>query len=344
MKIEYECSIGSNTRLNERLDVKQLQSAVHTLRDKGTVHFDGLEDRVTARQIDEILFARRPDLELAISSAGPPEPLYSDKFLISVSEMKHVKKLQIHCRKRQDFSIFGKMGQLEQLRLHLTYVPLDISFAGELPHLKFIIINSKCKGLEHLADSTSLVSVFTYSGNVDFTFAANLSIKNVRLTGRHDSWRHILKPCLKTLAFDCVPNLNDIDCISDCTGLEKLSIAQSKITTLPDFSPNKNLRELYIYSAKNLHNLENLATIPQLETLSIMEVSSKVNIDRLSSILLAMPNLKTIGCGFMSLAKKHVLMLKDKLRQGGREDLIGEPNFSIHYDFIDILEAPVILD
>jgi len=294
-----------NQKINESLKTEQ----------NGYVSFClWTNDMTILQELDEKLFANRPDIELFIERRwkGSPEEKNSisfeetcTSFINEVSKMKHVKKTSIHSTKTNNIALLGNMAQLEYL--DLDYQGKDsLLFLKNLTNLKTLLLKGGYKNYEAIAYCEKL-EVLEIAGNeinmkmnkptVDsinyLSGLSNLTSLTFNLCKfSTDDFSAIEKiPALNYLVL-ANSNIEKIDFIENCTLLETLVLHRITALELCNLNKLANLEKLSLEQSKTI-TTKNLATAPNLKYLQIEGMKGIKN-KELSDALKQMPKLETL--------------------------------------------------
>ena len=275
-------------------------------------------DTTVLQELDEKLFAKRPDLLLFADMrwGGTPEQKKNlsfgeicTAFVSEVSKMKRVKKVRIPSEKTNNVALLGNMAQLEYLSL--DYEGKDsLLFLKSLTGLKTLVLNGAYKDYEAIAHCGKLetlkISATEFNGKLNKPAIGNLDF----LSGLSDLQSLTLDLCkMGTNDFSAIPklprlnylvlansNIDNIDFIEHCTSLETLVLHRLAVPELCDLSKLSKLEKLSLEQSKTI-TAKNLPTAPNLKYVQLEGMKAVKN-KELIEVLQKMPKLEILQYDF----------------------------------------------
>ncbi|WP_020618295.1 hypothetical protein [Paenibacillus daejeonensis] len=306
-------------------DADKMEQAVSQLRHRGTISFVvGSDTTEDLQELDRRVFARRPDLILKIDNPQE-EDRYSEDFLDTLADLRHVAALQLHLRQRQDLSKLAAVKGMQYLNLRADKKQ-SIDFIRNYKHLTYLALSGKFEELSPIEDCirlTTLVlntAVNSLDFLVDLPFITYLAIDSVPLNGPLEV---LAASNLTMLRLSSVRNLTSIDAISHLHNLTSLQLSLPKVEQLCDLSRLTRLAQLELDYMKSLRNVNGLWSASGLEVLLLKEISKSVTAEELAR-LASMDSLRQVDFRFMDTGKQRIAALRKHMHEAGKEHIIIE--------------------
>ena len=306
-------------------DADKMEQAVTQLRHRATISFvvgsDTMED---LQELDQRVFARRPDLILKIDNPQEKEG-YTEHFLDTLASLRHVAALQLHLRQRQDLTKLAALDRMQYLSLR-SDKKQNIDFIRGYKHLTYLALSGKFEALSPIEDCirlTTLVlntAVNSLDFLVDLPFITYLAIDSVPLNGPLEV---LAESNLTMLRLSSVRNLTSVDAISHLHNLTSLQLSLPKIEQLCDFSRLTRLVQLELDYMKSLRDIDGLWSASNLEVLMLKEVSKSVTAEELTR-LASMNSLRQVDFRFIDTGKQRIAALRKHMLEVGKEHLLVE--------------------
>jgi RecG-like helicase len=147
----------------------KMQKAISDLKQDGNLTFAlGYEKLSLLKEINDIVFQKRPDLILHVWSTDNNNNIITDTELECLSAMGNVKKLQLNGFKNKELNILSNMVWLNYISIVAN--KFDLSFIKELKELKEIRLTGKFNTLEYLQSCTELKFIYLSTTIDSFDF------------------------------------------------------------------------------------------------------------------------------------------------------------------------------
>jgi len=279
--------------------------------------------------LNEILFARRPDVELRLWG-GVYDSLCDFSFLHRIGNVRRFSADSL--MRVEGIEQLELLGKLEKLSIgiyrlesfdFLKLIPTGIKelFLGvtkskkprvdalsRFHSLRKLYLEGQKNGIEVLSKLPSLEEVTLRSiGTENVEYVANLPKLwwfDIKLGGIRDFSSIENKHSIKYLELWQVRGLSDLSFISSLTGLQYLFLQSLRsVKTIPDLSKLTMLRRLHLENMKGLQDVSAIAHAPALEEFSHF---SAQNIEPGKyEALLSMPTMRSVRVGFGSRKKNE---------------------------------------
>ncbi|MEK4042607.1 hypothetical protein NSU18_03025 [Paenibacillus sp. FSL H8-0048] len=303
----------------------KMDQAVKQLRERALISYvfdvDKPQDLL---DLDQHVFAERPDLVLSISQADT-KGRYTKELLQTIAELKHITALQLNLYHSVDLNVLGKLERLQFLSI-MAKKPVDLSFISSFKQLQYLSLHGQFKDLTPIGDASSLDTLILRTTIHELEFIRRLP--KLLCLFIHDS---ILKGSLDALADSRVPmlslaairNLTELDVLESMSNLAYLHLSLAKVEGLCDFSNMPGLIQLELDNMKSLEDISPLWTATQLEMLGLREISAAVTAKELEP-LTAMEHLKQVDFQFLDFKKGRIAALRETFAQAGKSHLLYE--------------------
>ncbi|WP_340398328.1 hypothetical protein [Paenibacillus sp. FSL H8-0079] len=303
----------------------KMSNAITQLRNRATVSFvAGLDEVHDLRQLDEHVFAKRPDLILSISNTDV-KGRYTEELLEILAALKHVTAVQLDLKQPQDLNILSTMQRMVFLTIRSPKIQ-NLDFIRNFKYLDYLALSGKFSDLSPIEDCIRLrtlvlnCAIDQLDFVVDLPLIEYLAIDQCTLSG---SLEGLAESNISMLRLSSVRNLTDIDAVGTLHNLVYLHLSLPKIERLCDFSGMKNLRQLELDFMKSLQEIDNLWTAGQLEVLVLKEIQKGIKAEAFEG-LLEMQSLRQVDFRFIDHSKGRIAAMRKRMMDAGKEHLLYE--------------------
>ncbi|MEK4516042.1 hypothetical protein NSS64_12240 [Paenibacillus sp. FSL H8-0122] len=303
----------------------KMDQAVKELRQRALISYvidvDKLQD---LQELDQHVFAERPDLVLSISQADK-NGRYTKELLQTIAELQHITALQLNLNHSIDLSVLGTLERLQYLSI-TAKKPVDLCFLARLKQLQYLSVHGKFHDLTPIGEASSLDTLILRTTIHELEFVRRLPkllclfIHDSILKGSLDALADVTVPMLSLAA---IRNLTKVDALESMSNLTYLHLSLPKLEALCDFSNMPGLIQLELDQMKSLEDIDPLWTATQLEMLQLREISAAVTAKELEP-LTAMKHLKQVDFQFLDLKKGRIAALRESFAQAGKSHLLYE--------------------
>jgi hypothetical protein len=299
-----------NQAMHEKRIIAAANRIVRRTGQNHTVYFSDNDKGIdTLEDLDELVFQHRPDLILHLTHSG----MLSAEEMLRITQLKHVKKLDLCCCANVSFKPLSRMKTLTCLRLWGRSPGLDISFIEGLDALDTLHVSGRIRTLAPIAHCRKLKTLYLSTNIKDFAFIKQLDeIETLTIdscVAPHD-FGFLNKPGLKILRLVGIKMLENVDSLSDFQYLEALQLCAKRIKKLPDMRALCRLRYLALQGLKQWENPEVLQTIPSLEKLNLEEINTKLKAEAFY-FLVNLHTLQALDIEFIDVNKGRIKKMKD---------------------------------
>ncbi len=304
--------------------IPKMQEAALLLRRRASIGFvfgaDKLSDLV---ELDELLFAKRPDLILNIGSTASKGE-YTEEWIDTLAGLKHIKALHLNIMQSQNLSKLQVLHNLDFLRIRAAK-SISLEFLTAFKQLSFLELDGKFKDLSPLSECDHLRSLILKATIHQLNFAEHLPleymlINNCSINCEIDARNF---PMLKMLKLSAINKMEDISSIGEFKQLHFLGLALSRVKQLCDFSHMEKLKELELVSMKSLQEIHPLQMPPHLEHLVLTEINPALKAEAFAS-LAAIPELRQLDFQFIDFNKGRIAALRKIMIEAGKEHILLE--------------------
>jgi hypothetical protein len=302
---------------------RKMKEAVKILRPGASVTFAFGAEKLTALQeLNEEVFKPRPDLVFHAWSVTT-KSIITDEELQALISMNHIKKVQLNGFNNTSLAALGGMHQLDELILG-TDKKLDLSFVRSLSNLQKIRLSGVFSEIGSLAECVALEKVSLSTTITSFDFLrplTRLTWLNIDSCAAPADLKPFNHPSLTDLSISAVHNMQQVDDLAAFESLQKLHLHAVKLEMLPHLRKLTRLHTLKLAYMKSLRNPEALQALPELASLELTEINTKLKAEQFY-FLFDMPSLKKLDYRFMDFNKKRIETLNNECKKRGREDLL----------------------
>ena len=282
----------------------------------------------TWRQLNDLLFGIRPDVQLrvygfysqacdlsflcALSNVQhfSADCLRSAQNIEAITQMPALRSLGIGILDLHDFEFLADLSNaLEEIYLGATLSKRpSLRHLERFTRLKKLSIDGHRKNLDTISDLATLEDLTLRSVTVkDLSFVRPLSklwSLDIKLGGSNDlSALHDIGN-IKYLELWQIRGLSDLSPISSLTGLQFLFLQSlPQVTALPDFSRLIKLRRVHLDNMKGIRDLNPLCRAPALEEVQHVNANTQRPQDYVE--LLKSKTVRRLAVGFGSNAKNQ---------------------------------------
>jgi len=306
-------------------DEEKMKNAITQLRNRATISFVvGLDEMHDLRQLDELVFAKRPDLILSISNTDA-KARYTEEFLEILATLKHVTALQLDLKQPQDLNILGAMQRMTFLTIRSPKIQ-NLDFIRNFKTLDYLALSGKYSDLTPIEDCIRLrtlvlnCAIDQLDFVVDLPFIEYLAIDQCTLNG---SLEVLAESNIRMLRLSSVRNLTHIDALGALHNLVYLHLSLPKIERLCDFSGMNNLRQLELDFMKSLLEIDNLWTADQLEVLVLKEIHKGIKAEAFER-LTEMQSLRQVDFRYIDHSKGRIAAMRKRMMDAGKGQLLYE--------------------
>lgn len=303
----------------------KMNQAIKKLRHRALISYvvgiDKLED---LQELDQIVFAKRPDLILSISQIDKDKTSLQ-QVISKLAGLQHVTALQLNLFYDIDLSELGVL-KLQYISV-MSKKPLNLDFISNYKQLKFASLHGKFVDLRPIGDATELDSLNLQTDIVELDFVSRLPkltcLYIADCTLKEGALAALVNSNITMLCLASIRNLTHIDEISSMHQLVSLRLALSKLETLCDFSELNQLTQLELEQMKSLKDITPLWTANHLEMLTLWEFSTAIKAKALAP-LLDMSQLKQLDFRFIDFNKRRIEALRQMFAEAGKEYILIE--------------------
>jgi hypothetical protein len=276
------------------------------------------------QELDQHLFAKRPDLVLSISHVDT-KGRYTQELLQTIAELQHITALQLNLYHSIDLSVLCKLERLQFLSI-TAKKPIDLSFLASFKQLQYLSVHGKFHDLTPIGGAPSLDTLILQTTIHELEFVRRLPkllclfIHDSILIGSLDALANCTVPMLSLAA---IRNLTELDALESMSNLTYLHLSLPKVEALCDFSNMPKLRQLELDQMKALEYIDPIWTAPQLEMLQLREISAAVTAKELEP-LTAMEHLKQVDFQFIDFNKGRITALREWFAKAGKTHILYE--------------------
>lgn len=303
----------------------KMDKAINQLRNRATISYIvGLDEVLDLRKLDELVFAKRPDLILNVSNIDV-KGQYSEEFLETLAGLKHVTALQLDLKQPQDLNVLSALQNMEFLNIR-SPKKQNLDFIRKYKYLNYLALSGKFPDLSPIEDCIRLSTLVLNCDIdqldfvVDLPFIEYLAIDHCTLTG---SLEVLAESNIRLLRLSSVKNLTEIDALGKLHHLVFLHLSLPKIERLCDFSHMKNLRQLELDFMKSLQELDNLWTAVQLEVLEFKEIHKGIKAEAFEGMT-EMQSLRQVDFRFIDHSKGRIAAMRKRMVEAGKAQLLYE--------------------
>ncbi|MDR6723324.1 hypothetical protein J2W91_001776 [Paenibacillus amylolyticus] len=303
----------------------KMDDAVRHLRNRATISYvvgvDKLHDLI---QLDQHVFARRPDLILYVSHVEKNSPS-SEEVLAQLAELKHVTALKLHLQQRQDLNPLSALDRMDYLEIH-SPKGQSLDFIRNFKYLKYLSLHGKFNDLSPIEDCIRLETLVLNCAIekldfvVDLPLITYLAIDSCTL---NDSLDVLASSNINMLRLSAIRNLSNIDALEALHNLVYLRLSLPKVERLCDLSSMSNLRQLELDYMKSLQDIDHLWNANQLEVLELKEINPKLKAEAFDRMA-EMDLLRQVDFRFMDVNKGRIGALRKRMVEAGKADLLYE--------------------
>ncbi len=309
------CGIGPGVT-NAELETIALNKQIRT------VQFSVPLEKSDIDNLERIVFARRPDIELRVfghysatcdlsflQRTPSVRKLSADCLMKAVgidavTRLENLEELSIGIYGLDSFEFLDEIpSTLTKLGLHLTSSKKpSIAAVERFRDLRHLYVEGQSKGIESVRNLLNLEKIVLRSISTrDVSYLSELPklwSVDVKLGGIKDfSALSTLK--LKYLELWLVRGLSDLSFISSCESLQFLFLQSLKqVEALPSLKNLIQLRRIYLEDLKGLEDLDSLEFAPGLTEFVYAAAIKKKPEDLIP--VLKNPSVKSVGCWFGS--------------------------------------------
>jgi hypothetical protein len=296
--------------------------------------------------LNEILFVRRPEIELRVY--GFYSSVCDLSFLHRVSNVRRfsadcllkatgienlqfltkLKELSIGIYDLQDFSFLTMVPRdIKKLSIGATFSKKPrLHQLSRFHELRRLYLEGQQNGIEVLSELLTLEEItlrsISTNGLEYLSGLPGLWSLDVKLGGIADFSAIESKASIKYLELWQVRGLSDLGFISSLTGLQYLFLQSLRnVAAIPDLSKLAKLRRLHLETMKGLRDISAIAEAPALEEFTHVSAQNFTPGDY--AALLRMPTLKSVRVGFGS-QKKNKLFAEQAMQFGKNSDAGGK--------------------
>ncbi|MGV1758590.1 hypothetical protein ACQZ6F_20545 [Rhizobium sp. A22-96] len=301
---------------------EKIAEAASQIRQGGRVGFAfGVDALAHLLELDARVFSTRPDLKLTVWTVA--SQAYSDEELNTLASLRNVKKLEMSGVKQKSLMPLANFTTLNALELK-TSAPVDLSFLSSLGRLQELSLLGKfteldavagCIGLQKLYLSTALASYATLA-EMRGLRALTLDACNVP-----PDLSPLNQPALEYLHLSSIPRLDMLDALAGFSHLRTLKMRLPHLESLPDLSGMLALTHLDLQAMKKWDNPEIIGTLPNLASLKIWDINTKLRAERFA-FLTSMPSLTKVDFRFIDDGKKRRDQIEAMFREAIRLDAV----------------------
>jgi|SRR6218665_2722550 len=176
-----------------------------------------------------------------------------------------------------------------QLHIWADTISSDFIFLSKMSHVRHLKLNQvKFRDLETLGHLKQLKSLVLINGNVSYLkFLGQLKELEILEIGR-------------------IRGIQELSFISELPILKSLNISnQAQVEALPDFTLNKELKSIQLFTLKNLVDVSNLSKLEKLEELVFHDLSTALSPEQFS-FLKEFKHLKNVKFHFNTKEKNNL--------------------------------------
>jgi small GTP-binding protein len=220
-----------------------------------------------------------------------------------ISELRHLKELDLSSTQIQDITVLKQLTQLTILDLSSTQIQ-DITVLKQLTQLTSLsLYNTKIQDISFLKDLTQLQELFLNNTQIqDISILKELTqLISLDLSGSQIQDISILKELTQLISLDLSGSqIQDISILKELIQLEFLNLS---INEIQDISCLKNLKQLTSLDLSNnqIQNISCLKNLKQLTSLDlsdnkIEDISCLKDLKQLISLFLSDNQIQDISC------------------------------------------------
>lgn len=282
------------------------------------------------QSLDKILFAKRPDVKLIILPFQDPEKsnkyhAYTKQDFETLSQLTNVRKLGLSIAAQQSFTEFSRIELVTELYIYVD-VRSDLRLVEKFPNINYLHLQGKFTEIVSLCGLKNLkgLSISDFQ-QIDFSVLHGISLKVLVVSDcqASENFPVLLSNGVEYLQLSGIKKVQNIDFISNATGLKKLYLDEFALTALPDFSKNKKLRVLQINAMHKLNEIETLIS-SNIEYLFVLLSADKVPAKVFSEVLAKIKTLKKAQMRLMDRHDKRYKIIKKQLENAGKSGLLAE--------------------
>lgn len=280
-------------------------------------------------QLDEIVFATRPDLVLQVSPGNNDR--HDQAVIDALLSMRNLRALRISVRKKQDFSPLSGLQQLRSFGL-ITKKPVSIQFLEELTELEQLSFDGTPESLAPISHSVNLKRLFLQKVTID-SLEVIRALPKLAMIG------------VDVAIFRCAPGdlnivplrhlrltnnreLADYSFLSRFTRLQSLELSSGQMTVMPDLHALPKLTYLVLNYLPKVTAIENIGTAPAIEKLELRDINPKLKAEQFQ-FLTRMPCLKQLCMEFIDHKKTRIPAIHAMLESAGLKHILA-PGFLPH--------------
>lgn len=305
--------------------LSKMNEATNHLRQRAFVSYvidvDKLED---LQELDQYVFAARPDLVLSISQIDV-KMRYTDDLIEALANLKHIRALQLNLHQNMDLSKLGKLVHLQYLSI-ISKKPLNLSFLSSMKELQYLSLLGKYLDLTPIGEASRLDTLRLGTAIQDLGFVHSLPklvclfindcTLDTSLAALADSSVHML-------SLAGIRNLTKLHGLESVSQLTYLSLSLSKVEALCDFSGMPHLRQLELDYMPALKHIEQLWTAEQLEVLRLKEIPKAIKAEDLQPVV-TLEQLRQLDFQFIDTHKGRINALREWVTQAGKAHILYE--------------------
>ena len=290
----------------------------------------GKDNNRQLQYLDNVLFAKRPDINLFIQPAFVDNQTnkfqaYSKEDFDTLSRLKHLRKLSVPIAVKQNFQDFPAIGFITKLSIYAD-IKTDLHLLEIFPDISYLHLQGKFTEVTSLSRLQKLngLSVSGFK-QVDFSGLTGLKLKTLSISDceASENFDMLLSGSVEKLTLSGIKKVENIGFIANATGLRKLYLDSFSLPALPCFSKNQKLTALQINEMHKLDHIESLID-SDIEYLFVLVSADKVPAKAFAETLMKMKKLKKALMRLMDRNEKRYITLKRYLEKNGKEDLLSE--------------------
>lgn len=304
---------------------EKIAEAASQTRHGGSVGFAfGFETLSRLLELDARIFSIRPDLKLVVWTVADSGS-YSDEELETLASLLNVRRLGINVTARQKQSLIplARMTALNALELGAR-ASVDLGFLSSLRQLHELRLSGKFTALDAAADCPALQKIYISATLTSYTALAGIrSLRSLTLDtcAAPLDFSPLNQPTLEYLHLSGIHKLDTVDSLAGFSHLQTLTMRAPHLEKLPDLSGLHALRNLKLDGMKKWGNPEILQTLPNLNTLELAEINTKLTAEHFA-FLTSMPNLTKVDFRFIDSGKRRRTQIEALFRQASRLDIV----------------------